>query len=57
MNDTEPRGDKPVIRNGSELRDALTEAFLRNANSGDDDANDDLVAELIKWRRQNRGRS
>ncbi|MGH3504437.1 MAG: hypothetical protein ACRDQA_26595 [Nocardioidaceae bacterium] len=48
--------DEPVITNATDLSDALQRHFLANADAGDNATNDDLVAQLVAWRRQQVGR-
>ncbi|MGH3503215.1 MAG: hypothetical protein ACRDQA_20315, partial [Nocardioidaceae bacterium] len=48
----QPATEPPVITNAEETREALTRTFLAQADAGHDDANDELVAALLAWRRR-----
>jgi hypothetical protein len=57
MGEQQPaRTGERVITGEAELRAAIAERFLANADSGDDAANDDLVAQLGEWHRKRRSR-
>ncbi|MGH3438299.1 MAG: hypothetical protein ACRDRN_17760 [Sciscionella sp.] len=43
---------EPVILTPDDLANALLRTFLRNADTQQDAANDDLVAEVLAWKRR-----
>ncbi|MCP2259843.1 hypothetical protein LX15_003552 [Streptoalloteichus tenebrarius] len=48
------RPDERVVTNEAELRAALAETFLDNADSGRHDDNDELIRQLGQWQRTRR---
>lgn len=40
------------IKSQQDVKDAIAQKFFENATSGKDADNDDMIEELLKWRRE-----
>lgn len=50
-NPPQPSGGDPVISTPDDLASALAEHFVNNAEAGNHAANDEMVEQILKWKR------